>query len=399
MRNRPLYRAVKAFAVIATGLSLDCAPRPGIAGDRTATQPAGFTRAAALDRAFRRGFIDRCGRVVVPPRYEGAFAFHEGVACVSVRAAHGYAGLSGYIDRSGNVTILLMFPDAGSFYDGLAPFWSSGRSGFMNRDGVELFRLPPGRDAGRFSEGLASFVQSNGETKSAGFIDTSGRVVVEPRFDLALEFAGGFALVRQSVGGVQRVGFIDHAGHLAIPAMFVDALPFSEGLASVRFNARADSWGAVNAEGREVIPPHFVSLGAFHEGRAIARDRVDDDKRWLIIDAEGKFLATLSCKSVRDFHDGRAVVEDPAGEHGFRIIDQAGRFIGAKYEFIEDFSEGLAAFETGADTWTSLFGYIDTSGGVAIPARFVTAAPFSEGLAAVGLYREGSGGIRDATAP
>jgi hypothetical protein len=62
-----------------------------------------------------------------------------------------------------------------------------------------------------------------------GFIDTDGRVVIEPQFERAQGFSEGRAAVR--IDG--KWGYTDVAGKLVVPARYTQAEPFSEGLAAV----------------------------------------------------------------------------------------------------------------------------------------------------------------------
>ena len=63
-----------------------------------------------------------------------------------------------------------------------------------------------------------------------GFIDKSGKVVIEPQFDDADLFSEGLVLVEKD----GKWGFIDKSGKVVIEPQFDDAEPFSEGLAKVR---------------------------------------------------------------------------------------------------------------------------------------------------------------------
>ena len=66
--------------------------------------------------------------------------------------------------------------------------------------------------------------------KKYGFIDKSGKVVIEPQFDDVGPFSEGFAGVEKD----GKWGFIDKSGKVVIEPQFDDAEPFSEGLAKVR---------------------------------------------------------------------------------------------------------------------------------------------------------------------
>lgn len=51
------------------------------------------------------GFIDRTGKIVIPPRYEHVDRFSEGLAAVQFKATDTQTSLWGYIDRTGSVVI------------------------------------------------------------------------------------------------------------------------------------------------------------------------------------------------------------------------------------------------------------------------------------------------------
>ena len=65
--------------------------------------------------------------------------------------------------------------------------------------------------------------------KKCGFIDKSGKVVIEPQFDDVGAFIEGLAWVKKD----GKWGFIDKSGKVVIEPQFDGAGDFSEGLAWV----------------------------------------------------------------------------------------------------------------------------------------------------------------------
>ena len=63
-----------------------------------------------------------------------------------------------------------------------------------------------------------------------GFIDKSGKVVIEPQFDWVGAFSEGLARVKKD----GKYGFIDKSGKVVIEPQFDEVRAFSEGLAKVR---------------------------------------------------------------------------------------------------------------------------------------------------------------------
>jgi hypothetical protein len=142
--------------------------------------------------------------MVIAPRFDKASRFSDGLATVSVGKK------LGYIDKTGKIVLEPQF------------------------DGAVLHLVGRG-----FSEGLVA-VELGGSTKFAGplgkfgFMDKSGSIVIKPRFNSASNFSDGLANV--SVGG--KYGFIDKAGKFIIAPRFSDAYSFREGLARVRIGRK-----------------------------------------------------------------------------------------------------------------------------------------------------------------
>lgn len=176
-----------------------------------------------------------------------------------------------------------------------------------------------------------------------GYIDRSGKVVVEPRFEFAGEFAEGLAVVKED----GKYGFIDQSGKFVIEPRYTNARSFSEGLARVQTTLNGP-WGFINDTGQMVIEPQFHDVDV--------------------------------SESAYNFHNGLAIIE-VNGKKGF--INKIGQVvIPPQFYFAYPFSDGLASVRT---THDDKWGYIDTEGRWAIPPKFDWASFFSEGLAPVTL--------------
>ncbi len=226
------------------------------------------------------GYARQDGEWAVPPQFDDALPFSEGLAAVRVGDAD--TGLWGYIDAAGTLVIKPNY--AGAFF---------------------------------FSEGLAVVTVDDYFEGKQGYIDRSGRMVIEPKFDLAREFRGGVAEVvcngnyymgldhhgtilnrevtfdtkeGMTLIGVNGMhyGFRDATGLLVVPPVFDEARPFSEGLAAVKRNGK---WGYINKTGEVVIECRFDRPGSFSGGEAevvlgsnavtIGKDGVPVPRNWL----------------------------------------------------------------------------------------------------------------------
>ncbi|MBU1868886.1 MAG: WG repeat-containing protein, partial [Candidatus Omnitrophica bacterium] len=184
----------------------------------------------------RWGFIDDKGKVVIPAQFDNVGMFSEGLAAVTINGKHGY------INKKGKIIIRPQYYTADKFHEGLAAVWTNGEEyGYINRQGKTAIKpkIPRGamfpyRFAGwptsDFSNGLACIWIKDGSKYS--FIDKKGNIK-KWRFDWAQDFSEGLAPVAKEINGNLKVGYIDTTGRLAIDYKFDMALPFTEGLAAV----------------------------------------------------------------------------------------------------------------------------------------------------------------------
>ena len=108
----------------------------------------------------------------------------------------------------------------------------------------------------------------NGKDKF-GFINISGKTVVDFQYDWAEQFFDGLAMVVKD----GKYGYINTAGEVVIPLEFDGAEHFSEGLAAVEVNGR---WGFIDTSGKFIIKPEYLpriwgSPMIFCEGLAAVR--------------------------------------------------------------------------------------------------------------------------------
>ena len=93
-----------------------------------------------------------------------------------------------------------------------------------------------------------------------------------------------------------KYGYIDQTGKFVIEPEFNYVYWFSEGLAAVMIGTK---WGFIDKTGNVVIEPKFESGTFFVDGLA----EIEIDGNWLYIDMTGKESIAES-----EFHEGLAVV-------------------------------------------------------------------------------------------
>jgi glucan-binding YG repeat protein len=93
-----------------------------------------------------------------------------------------------------------------------------------------------------------------------GYVDKTGKVVINPQFDLASSFEEGLAAVNTgyAMGNANyprlngKWGYLDKTGKYAINPQFEEGMPFQDGLAAVKVGGK---WGYVNKTGRYIWNP------------------------------------------------------------------------------------------------------------------------------------------------
>jgi hypothetical protein len=159
----------------------------------------------------------------LPGEYDGCGSLSDGLVAVRTE------GRWGYLDAAGRGVIPPRFEWAGDFVDGLAPAKDDGGlCGYVDRRGE--FAIPPRfRSCAAFSGGLArvDLARADGDREHWAFVDRTGRVVIDgwgirPPFDSASDFREGAAAV--GVGGEPflagtgpLLGYVDSAGRWIWP--------------------------------------------------------------------------------------------------------------------------------------------------------------------------------------
>jgi hypothetical protein len=285
--------------------------------------------------------------------------------------------------------------------DGLFVVIVNGKRGYIDGTGKIVIE-PQFRSAGNFSEGLA-LVSLSGRKYKLGYIDQGGKVMIDARFDNAEDFHEGLAAVgfdtEKTRPGCddcdpnQHWGYVDKTGAISIKPQYHRAGDFSEGLAAVETDD--GKWGFINKNGSVVIKLQYEYAAEFSEGLAC----VMTDKKFGYVNRDGRTVIKPQFSRCSDFSEGLARVRvggravspvrlgAEAGMPGkLRYIDKTGKVvIRLDAESADDFSDGLAAFKVKNQQGELYCGYIDKTGKAAIAPRFDfgDCDTFSEGKARI----------------
>ncbi|HLO48926.1 MAG TPA: WG repeat-containing protein [Kamptonema sp.] len=154
------------------------------------------------------GYIDRSDNWVIQPQFNRANNFKDGLASIMI------GNKWGWIEKTGKVVIEPQFELVEEFSEGLARVLKE-KVGYIDKTGKMV--IPPQfggigifpgdaahvmsfKEGGKFSEGLAAVEIVNERVNQKwGYIDKTGKIVVEPQFEGAGNFADGLAPV--NIGG------------------------------------------------------------------------------------------------------------------------------------------------------------------------------------------------------
>ncbi len=345
------------------------------------------------------GYIAANGETVLPHAYVEAEPFSEGLALVAELADRS-GRRRRFVDRGGRVVlevgneVALMLPFVGGLALRSEHTAEGMRWGYMDRDGALAI---PCRYAGAsfFAEGLAAVKLTRDlGADDWGYVDATGGTVIAPAFRAAGPFANGLASVEWvTPDHILHSGVIDRSGRVVVESPFLPELqgalfggPSLPQLALLRRSSLAEGLipklaggevGWVDASGAWVVrEPRFDWVGTFSEGRATVHLRGQYDGGWGWVDRSGALVGDAVHARVEPFSEGLALVRDAAGRSGW--VDVAGAWVIAPMwlEEARAFTDGLALVRV-----NGFWGYLDRAGRFAVPARYVRAEPFSEGLA------------------
>jgi hypothetical protein len=195
-------------------------------------------------------------------------------------------------------------------YAGPLTITVGGKIGFVDRSGKLLIN-PQFDSAQNFSEGMSLVclgscpffeITTKADDSKYGFIDEKGQFVVNPQYDGAMSFSQGLAAVclgrcGYADDGSRKWGFLDKNGNIAIPLQFGYVYSFADGLAPAcvgkctNYGTKFDGkWGFIDKSGKFIITPQFDDVNGFQNGIAQVTIGKAKDAKKGYIDKTGKFV-------------------------------------------------------------------------------------------------------------
>jgi hypothetical protein len=308
LRNFPGIAWPKVgLSVLLITASLFCAPSYGAAQDATSDDERLNPRCG--------GVFDLCGyheqqsdRPVIPATFERAMRFSEGLAAVRIN------GLFGYIDTTGSVVISPAFDLAGPFAGGYAEIRVGNHTGVIDRTG-KIVLWPGFARSVPLSSGIV--VAQKGQYKPRR----------EPESDELERFHTAF-MNRSPMGLYDlRKGWVTTDSY----RFFAFAGNDSAYVWAGSFNSDSPKIGLMAMDGTWKVKPSFDAVERLNEGRAVVSIDIEENGKshrlWGAVDPDGKLVIPLVYDRISGWRQGYAVIRQD-GQEGF--LDTNGRLLGGR---------------------------------------------------------------------
>lgn len=253
---------------------------------------------------------------------------------------------------------------------------------------------------GGFSDNLFP-VQKNGKY---GFIDIKGTMVVPCQYIWASEMRNGVAIVQLG----EKYGLIDKKGKYKIKPQYENLQyeNFNNGLATFKKDGLE---GAVERNGKVIIPNEFEYIAEFHKGYAVAKK----NGKIGLINTEGKTVIPYQYEYVSELYNAFSFAFREGENSKMGLMDLKGNvLLNPEYDFIFPWEDGMVYLRKGnkqgvADKYGTIllpaeykdihklsdemmllekdekYGFANSKGEITIPLIYKEAQDFSEGLAPV----------------
>lgn len=332
------------------------------------------------------GFLDASGNQVVPAQYDYVYDYENGKAKVKLGER------TFWIDKDGKETS----PPTADVKTAFTVYCEPGSFGYVDPKGKWVIE-PQFYAAHEFSEGLAAAMALRASDQDCEEPELESDYLYETDY-----IYGGRRLNLFGIGArrhydddetstrsnkpLRRLfGYIDASGVMVIEAKYEIALPFKNNRAYVCFRGK---WGIIDRQGNWVMSPvldtpdHMSYMQAYYGGNEYNRykpsyyDNSDEYGSY----SNGNLNRSTDATPASDiytFSEGFGAISY-MGKFGF--VDTTGKIVIAPvYDYVASFSQGFAAVRHG-DLW----GYVDKTGKEVIPPKYGYASSFTaNGMAAV----------------
>jgi hypothetical protein len=156
---------------------------------------------------------------------------------------------TGFRDLDGNIVIKAIYDSAEMFSEEHSAVEINGKWGLINEKGDYIIKLKYDR-LGDLKNSLLSFRDGD----KVGFLNINEEIIIKPEFYWADEFSEGLCVVSTDFRSKEprKYGYIDTTGKLVVDYIYDDALKFENGKGIIRLNKY---WGAIDKTGKIIAEP------------------------------------------------------------------------------------------------------------------------------------------------
>ncbi len=255
----------------------------------------------------KHGLINTLGKFIIEPSYDDLIA----VSKTRLKASNNEKW--GVIDMNGNTIAAFIYDDIGDYNDGLALVSMNGKYGYLNEQGLEKIPLKYQfnstlMNTGKFSNGYVLLRQKNKtlladtsgtiisfpgveqyglpgqglipvmKNKRWGYADMSGKIKLQPKYDLVESFSAGMAKVKLK----GMFGLIDTTGASVIETVYDNVIPQSNYISVVK----EGNFGALTKNATLILPCAYRSIDII--GNKVLRGV--NENRLIYVDFTGKII-------------------------------------------------------------------------------------------------------------
>jgi hypothetical protein len=251
------------------------------------------------------GIINSDGYFIVKPKYDTISPFLEG------RAVAIYDEGYKVLDESGKEITTEAYFYIGDYHEGRAVAANNNEHGdyllgYLNKRGKEVIPLSY-EAASDFQDGKAVV-----KVKEDGYslIDLTGKVLKSYPYPFVNYYGEGLLAFKEKEEG--NWGYMDESGKVVIEPQFIGVQQFIDGKAIVTVETNKQSfYGLIDRQGNFIIKPHYNSLLNLGEDRYAIGKAMDPEKPYLfpkyaIADSSGQIYTGFIYNGVSKFKDGIA---------------------------------------------------------------------------------------------
>jgi hypothetical protein len=263
------------------------------------------------------GIINSDGYFIVKPKYDTISPFSEGRA--TVIDEKGFK----VINEAGKEITSKGYSFIGDYQEGRATAANTNEQGeylygYLNRGGKEVIPLSY-ESASDFQDGKALVKIKGG---SYALIDLTGKILNSYTYPFVDDYGEGMLAFRESNDG--KWGYMDETGKVVIEKKFTGTQHFVEGKAIVQ---TSELYGLIDTEGQFIIKPHYNTLlnleeGHYALGKAIDPERPYIGSKYAIADSEGHIYTGFIFNGVSPYKDG---IASAYNEEITYLIDKRGQ--------------------------------------------------------------------------